>query len=783
MFLLLTKRILKRLAACGLFCFVFAGCLFAQIDLNGKPIGNIAIVFPTGGKSTADEEEFRSIATNAAGGNYSTVHIRDSIEALHQTGRISAVEVEAQETASGVDLRYVIKRKVQAQKVSIDIQNVVGDPITEQELLFKLNLLDPGTPISEQTLQNNANAILEYLRDRGYYKADVTYTQTPLPNQNDVGVTFHVKPNAQAKVETFNVAIAGANNAAIIADLKLKPGEPFSREQLNTDLQKVRSDLRDADFLAPELEEPRVVYDPDKNSINITLAGKVGPTVNVKVDAGKESIKSKSTLTKYVPVLSEGTLDYAAVVEGERRLENFYQEKGFFFANVTPKCSVEPAFKEDEASAVTNNTEFLCSALGGAELMDRKVDIVYEADINRRLNLKDIRITGTTQFTIDDILPALESQRANILGFIPIFGYGHGLTSQRMLEQDRQTIQSFLRELGYRNANVRVNQGVTPTGSDLIITFVVEEGPPTVVTDVAVLGNKEVSNATLTDLVSDLVGKNYSRARVRNAQRKLAQYYADAGYFDARITTSETFGDEQNADQKSVKIGFTVENEGKKVVINRVLVTGNEKTKEQAIDKAIVLKPGELLKRTDIYQSEESLYSSDAFSRVDIKPQAAGAGPNDTRLSDVIVSVEEQAPRLIQYGGGYSTDLGASGFFDIRHFNLLGNLWQGGASIRWSQRQQLLRFDFINPRFMPDAGRGRFSPLTLSVEYQRDSTVTRFFRSAFDKGTFGIVQRLDENGNPIDEFGNAAGDPTINRLTLSAETNRTINREKRSVLF
>ena len=68
--------------------------------------------------------------------------------------------------------------------------------------------------------------------------------------------------------------------------------------------------------------------------------------------------------------------------------------------------------------------------------MDRKVDIVYEADINRRLNLKDIRLTGTTQFTIDDILPALESQRANILGFIPIFGYGHGLTSQRMLEDD-----------------------------------------------------------------------------------------------------------------------------------------------------------------------------------------------------------------------------------------------------------------------------------------------------------------------------------------------------------
>jgi outer membrane protein assembly factor BamA len=137
----------------------------------------------------------------------------------------------------------------------------------------------------------------------------------------------------------------------------------------------------------------------------------------------------------------------------------------------------------------------------------------------------------------------------------------------------------------------------------------------------------------------------------------------------------------------------------------------------------------------------------------------------------------------MQYGGGYSTDLGANGFFDIRHFNLLGNLWQGGARVRWSQRQQLVGFDFINPRFMPDAGKGRFSPLTITAQFQRDSTVTRFFRSAFDRGTSGVVQRIDEEGNPIDEFGNAAGDPTINRLTLTAETNRTINRVQRSIVY
>ncbi|MBC7898841.1 MAG: BamA/TamA family outer membrane protein, partial [Saprospiraceae bacterium] len=194
------------------------------------------------------------------------------------------------------------------------------------------------------------------------------------------------------------------------------------------------------------------------------------------------------------------------------------------------------------------------------------------------------------------------------------------------------------------------------------------------------------------------------------------------------------------------------------------------------------LSPNEILRAGDIYTSEQNLYSSDAFSGVSIKPRPAGESSDGSRITDIIINVTEQAPRILSYGGGFSTDLGANGFVDIRHLNLLGRLWQGGARLKVSQRQQLAQLDFVNPRFLRD-GEKRFAPLTLSAQYQRDSTVTRFFRSTFDKGTFGIVQRVDEDGNPIDEFGADAGSPTLNRLTLTAETNRTISRKNRSILF
>ncbi|MEP6787986.1 MAG: POTRA domain-containing protein [Acidobacteriota bacterium] len=763
-----------------MFCITVA---VAQNKYENHPIAKVDISLSETDPSKQLIEQYRFTAREAVGATYSASRIRDAIDALYRTKQIDTITVAAAlDAANNVGLVFNIKRKAQAQKVSIVIGETVGDPVTEQELLFKLNLLTPGTAITEQTLRNNADEILDYLRERGFYKSEVTYEQRPLQTQNDVGVTFKVTPNVQTKVGDLVINIDGYTKPVPEQMLKLHKGEEYSRDRMLADVAKVRDLLKKDKFFAPELDEPKITYDSDANTISVALTGKVGPTVDVVVETPKGKISS-STQTTLLPVKRDGTLDYSAIVEGERRLENYYQEKGYFFANVTSICSSTPPLADTENNPIANNTEFLCSFLGGEDLMGHKVEVRYKVDLDRKLTLTQLRIKGTDKLTIDDVTTVLVSQPANILGIIPILGYGNGFTSASILEDDAATIKSLMSELGYRDAQVHVNQGVTPNGNDLIITFVVDEGVPTVVSDVSIIGNKSVKTDDLLAQLPAIIGKNYSRAKERNAVRKLREYYSNLGYYDARVLSSmiETPGAASD-EKKNVRIEFKVEDEGKKVVIGRILVNGNTRTKTEAVMRALTLTPGELLRSADIYTSEQNLYGTDAFSRIEIKPQPAGDTPDGNRLTDVIVSVEEQAPRLMSYGGGASTDLGLDGFFDIRHVNLFGNLWQGGARVKFSQRQQLVQFDFINPRFIHD-GEKRFAPLTFTVQYQRDSTVTRFFRSAFDRGTFGIVQRVDANGNPVDEFGVKTGSPTINRFGLSVETSRTISRKNRSIVF
>ena len=772
-----------------LFCFAavtlcaLAGTARAQSQFEGREIRDVSVTFAGVDRNLAAAEQFRRTARKELGERYSAVDVRDAIVALYNTREIASVVVEAADAdVNGVNVRFIIRRKTRAQRVAVRIPEGDDSGVTEQELLVRLDILEAGTAVTQAALDNNANTILEYLRGRGFFKAEVITSQQPLENETEVAVTFTVTPNAQATVDRFDIVVEGFDNAKLASEVKLEAGEEYTREKLQADLERIRATLRDEEFLAPQLEDPRVVYDRERNTVSLGVSGRSGPKVSVEVEAVGESVGS-TTKRRLLPVVREGTVDFAAIIEGERRLETHFQEQGYFFANVRSVCSVEPPFTDADGTTLKNETEFLCSALASGELQNKAVAIKYVADLDRQLKLTDIRLTGTSVFTITEIKSVLESQEANILGIIPIFGYGRGYTSNNLLEEDAATISTLLRELGYRDATVRANQGVSPDGKNLIITFVVEQGPPTVVTELDIRGNTAFSDDVLTAVLPAIKGRNVSRARVRNGQRKIAEHYSKAGYYDTSVTISyDPLGEDPATGTKHVRVIYNVENEGKPVYISRILVAGNERTKESAIRKALNLKENELLRLTDVYASEQNLYASDAFSQVKITTQAVGDRPDGGRDVDVIVTVEEQAPRILSYGGGISTDLGASGFADIRHFNLLGNLWQGGARAQVSARQQLLQLDFINPRFMRDIEK-RFAPLTIRASYQRDTTVTRFFRSAFDQGTFGIVQRLDPEGNPVDEFGNETGDPTLNRASITVETQRTLSLKSRSIVF
>jgi outer membrane protein insertion porin family len=763
----------------------------------------------------AVEAELISLLRVAPNSAYSTVRVRESLEALFREGAVACARVEVQEPGGAggpLVVSFVVRRQIRVGEVILDLGILPqGAPISEDELRARLNMLDPGEHVTVQTLRNNADLIQAYLRDRGFYRAEVDYTQELDPAGTRAAITFRIVPGEQSTVSAFNINVKGFDANTVRPTLKLQPGAPFTREALGEDINRVRQAIIKLGYLAPLLEDPQVSLDSAGNLVQLNLNGAIGPKVAVALTDYELKEKNRREL---LPILREGTIDWSAIIEGARRLRNRLQQDGWFFADVEAVCTVSPKPASNDAQ---NGTPEMCQNLNPSELSGSTVNIVYDVERGRRFKLTDIRITGTDELTLDDVEDDLRTQKANVLGFIPLLGYGRGYTSRERLEEDRRLIRARMADLGYRRASVEVRQGVSLEGENLIITFVVTEGPLTRVAGVEIRGNQiytegrlreEINssqcrerlrskdpdtNARLREEFRTIIGAPFSRTGARADGDCILNLYARDGYIDAQLDFS-IVELPRKGDDEQVRIVYTINNEGDKVFINKIRVNGNVITKKEAILKSITLVEGEVLRADRLTESERLLYATDAFRQVIIRTENAGETVAGFKKRDVIIDVEEIRPRILDYGGGYSTDNGPLGFIELRNSNLFGQLRQGAVRLRASRRQQLLRFEYFDPLFRQYGEGGsetrRFMPLAVSLQYQRDSTVTRFFRSTIDRGNFGIVQRLDVEGKPIDincaladETQCRTGEPTINRFTFNVETQRSMSRDTRSILF
>ena len=752
-------------------------------DYEGRQISSVELVVENNPEDR-NAPDFLALLKVAANTQFSAVRVRDSLQALFDSGRVGNARVEVVEQGANrtgpVLVRFVVKRQVQIGDVRIELGPVTGTPISVDELRARLNFVQPGTRLSQQLILRNADEIQIYLRDRGYFNATVEPQEQVGPRGVRATVTYRVTPGDQARVEAFNIDIAGFDPSVVRNTLTLQPSVPFTRDALGEDVNKIRDALITKNFLTPVLEDPRVELDAEKNTIRISLKGAVGPTVNVTVTNYELSEKTQREL---LPVKREGNIDFSAIVEGARRIRNRLQEDGYFFAEVTEICRVS----NPPAEMGPNGTEETCQNLNPTTLTGHNIEIEYQVERGRRFRLTDIRITGTNKLSYEDIAPTLKTQKQNAIGLIPFLGYGRGYTSLTLLEQDRRTVEAFMRDFGYRKASAQVLQGVTIDGENLIITFQVNEGPLTRIAGVDVKGNQIYTEERIRQELSTVINAPYSRSQARADADKVAQLYAREGYVNARVDFS-IVELPMKGDEEQVRLIYSIAGEGDKVFVNQIVINGvtgdrdTRRKKREAIRRAIPLREGDVLRADRVSEAERELYLTDAYRQVIIRTEAAGETAGGYRRRDVIIDVEEKKPRVMDYGGGYSTDAGALGLFEISNVNLMNRLRHGAMRLRASRRQQRVRLEYLDPRFAR-YNETQFAPLALSVEYQRDSTITRFFRSAIDRGTMGIVQRLDEDGNPIDIFGTRVNEPTINRFTAAVETQRVLDRRTRTIVF
>jgi outer membrane protein assembly complex protein YaeT len=465
-------------------------------------------------------------------------------------------------------------------------------------------------------------------------------------------------------------------------------------------------------------------------------------SADVQVSQVQDLKLSDRKLRELLPVMNQGFSRSLARL-GERRLREYLQERGYFFAEVHYRC--EPV----------NCTP---------SKPDSGLSVFYDVQPNTVYDLKEIRIEGTQQVKLRDISGQLQSQKASIVGGVPflqnlplIGGYVRGLTSSDRLRSDEETIRRRLLDIGFRNARVQSRLAVKPEDDNLIVIFQVDEGIQSDIAGISPRGNTVLSSEVLVEAVPIKAGEAFSFTRSDAGTQQIKRRYAEEGFLDTQVELEFI-----DTDEDSVLLVYNI-NEGPRTIVSEIEIKGLTKTDKDRVRQFLAFKEGDVLTPAKINQTQRELYASQAFREVTVRTEKIGG--EDPSAHRVTLNLTEAKPLLMVYGLGYSTDDGPRGLMEISYTNFRGALNTLSLRMRGSGREQFAQLSYTDLRPW-----GWKLPTTVSIFYNRNTNLRPFFRRRV----------LNEDGSvQDDEAGQGFG---FQRFAAFIQTERKVG-ERTSLRF
>lgn len=222
----------------------------------------------------------------------------------------------------------------------------------------------------------------------------------------------------------------------------------------------------------------------------------------------------------------------------------------------------------------------------------------------------------------------------------------------KMLVDERAIRDKYL-EKGY--LDVKVSSSTSEDEDGIVVTFGIEEGFNTIVTDIAFSGNRVMTSKTLASRLKlkkkGLFKKGaFEESQLELDKQQIVKYYKDAGYINASVV-DVIRESSRNENQKRNELSLTfVIQEGAQYSFGGISFTGNTIFPDEKLDSFIKLKQGDvfnftkfnesLMGITDLYY--ENGYTSNQFDPIMNQDSEA-------RVVTVILSIRENARSHIEH--------------------------------------------------------------------------------------------------------------------------------------
>ncbi len=310
---------------------------------------------------------------------------------------------------------------------------------------------------------------------------------------------------------------------------------------------------------------------------------------------------------------------------------------------------------------------------------DGRVDLVINIDEGEITRIKRIRFIGNEQFSDADLRGEIASRQSNTITWIT----DSDVFDRKKFTADGQLLQQFYLENGYLDIGIESSRLAMSTDKKSFnLTLSIHEGVQYRIQSIELLGDLVPDKETLKDLVELHEGDVYSLTELRNTINAITDRVGDEGYAFATVTPLLN----RDINAHTVAISFDVE-KGKEVYIERLEISGNEKTEDQTIRRLAVQSEGERYSGTQVRMSKEAIRRTPFVKdlrvsfpkgttrdkvrmKVDITEKKSGsfsAGLGFSQTEKFIITGNVAENNL--FGKGYRASLNGSIGFSTQNYN------------------------------------------------------------------------------------------------------------------
>lgn len=365
-----------------------------------------------------------------------------------------------------------------------------------------------------------------------------------------------------------------------------KTGQPFSREKVEATVSALKA--------TGQFQNVRIQVEPEAKGLRVLFVLDPAVYYGIFQFPGAERYPY-SRLIQISNYTAQAPYDAATVERDRQRLLRFFQQEGFFKAQVSPSLQI------DRTHGVVN--------------------IVFHSDLGRKAKFGQIQIAGVSPDRQKELHDQLTGPLARLRGA----AIRPGKTYKRgTLDKATGRLESHLQKNGYLAAQVKLS-GAEYNAQNNRADIHFNADPGTKI-------NVQIQGAhlwpwTKKTLLPEYQGVGVDPETVQEGQQALSSYYQKKGYFDVKVSSDST----GNAQKRTVIYRVT---KGKKHSVTGVHVTGEQQLKAEdltphiAVQKKHFLSHGEFsdqLVRASV-KNLKGVYEAQGFSTVQVTPNVIRNG-------------------------------------------------------------------------------------------------------------------------------------------------------------